>query len=190
LAVKRFDRAPDWVRIHTEDFAQIVEAVHDQKYFLANQETVLNIIKRFSSDMIGQVLEGIRRIVVDIMIGNGDAHLKNWSFTYPDGISPQLSPAYDIVPTIAYLKEDKMALKLGGKSSPNTVTVARVANISNYLKIDSRLLEREVRSTVKRMLDTWPDAVKDLPASKPVKASIFDHWKNLALVNDVRSALL
>ena len=190
LAVKRFDRAPDWVRIHTEDFAQIVEAVHDQKYFLANQETVLNIIKRFSSDMIGQVLEGIRRIVVDIMIGNGDAHLKNWSFTYPDGISPQLSPAYDIVPTIAYLKEDKMALKLGGKSSPNTVTVARVANISNYLKIDSRLLEREVRSTVKRILDTWPDAVKDLPASKPVKDSIFDHWKNLALVNDVRSALL
>ena len=101
-----------------------------------------------------------------------------------------MPPAYDIVPTIVYLKDDSMALKLAGRVDPKTVIVARIGNISNYLKIDSQLLEREVRTTVKRILDTWPEAVKELPASKPVKDSIFDHWKNLALVNDVRPALV
>ena len=101
-----------------------------------------------------------------------------------------MPPAYDIVPTIAYLKDDSMALKLAGRVDPKTVTVARIGNISNYLKIDSQLLEREVRTTVKRILDTWREAVKELPASKPVNDSIFDHWKNLALVNHVRPALV
>ena len=46
LSVKRFDRAPDEIRIHTEDFAQIVGAVGDQKYTRANQDTLLNIVRR------------------------------------------------------------------------------------------------------------------------------------------------
>ena len=190
LAVKRFDRAPEGVRIHTEDFAQIVGAVGDQKYFRANQDTLLNIIKRFTRDPIGGILEGIRRIVVDIMIGNGDGHLKNWSFIYPDGVSPQLSPAYDIVPTIAYLAGHKMALKLAGTSNPHIVTVARIVSLSKFLEVDPKVIEREVRSTMERILETWCGAVKDLPASKAVKDAIFDQWKNLALVNDVRPSLV
>lgn len=191
LAVKRFDRAPNGVRIHTEDFAQIVGAVGDQKYFRANQETLLNIIKRFTGDPIGEILEGVRRMVVDIMAGNGDGHLKNWSFVFPDGVSPQLSPAYDIVPTIAYLPQHKMALKLAGTSDPNIVTVARIAGIAKFLKIDPQIIQREVRSTMEKILDTWPEAAaKDLPASKRVTDAIFGQWKHLALVKDVRPALV
>jgi serine/threonine-protein kinase HipA len=190
LAVKRFDRAPEGIRIHTEDFAQIVGAVGDQKYFRANQDTCLNIVKRFTVDPIGEILEGIRRILVDIMVGNGDGHLKNWSFMYLDGISPQLTPAYDIVPTIAYLPQHKMALRLAGTANPQIVTVARIVRLSKFLNIESQVIEREVRSTIERILDTWPEAVKNLPASKPVKDAIFGQWKNLALVNDVRPVLI
>src|SRR5260363_142559 len=42
-----------------------------------------------------------RRQVVNVMMGNTDAHLKNFSFIYPDGRYPRLSPAYDMVPVIA-----------------------------------------------------------------------------------------
>lgn len=45
----------------------------------------------------------IDRIVLNILVGNGDAHVKNWTFIYPDGSRPQLSPAYDIVPTVLYV---------------------------------------------------------------------------------------
>jgi len=45
--------------------------------------------------------EVVRRIAFQVLIGNGDAHLKNWSFVYPDGTSARLSPPYDLVATIA-----------------------------------------------------------------------------------------
>lgn len=186
LAVVRFDRATDGVRIHTEDFAQIVGAIGDQKYTWANQETLLNIVRRFSGDPIGEVLEGIRRIVVDVMVGNGDDHLKNWSFLYADTITPYLTPAYDIVPTVYYNPAAKMALKLSGTSNPFAVNVARFTTVAKFLKIDPQIIEREVRTTVEKILDTWPDAVKDLPAPADVTDAIFSRWKDMALVADVR----
>jgi hypothetical protein len=83
-----------------------------------------------------------------------------------------------------------MALKLAGTSNPNIVTVARIVSVSKFLKIDPKVIEREVRSTMERILGTWRGAVKDLPASKAVKDAIFDQWKTLALVKDVRPALV
>jgi len=188
LSVKRFDRAPEGVRIHTEDFAQIIGAVGDQKYFRANQDTLLNIIRRFANDPIGGILEGVRRMVVDIMVGNGDGHLKNWSFVFLDGVTAKLSPAYDIVPTIAYVPGDKMALKLAGTSDPRIVTVDRIAGIGRFLKIDPQIIEREVRTTMEKILDTWREEAKDLPASKKVTDAIFGQWQHLALVKDVHRA--
>jgi hypothetical protein len=32
----------------------------------------------------------------------------------------------------------------------------------------------------------WPEAVENLPASRPVTDATFGQWKDLALVNDVR----
>jgi serine/threonine-protein kinase HipA len=190
LALKRFDRAPNDVRIHTEDFAQIVGAVGDQKYFRANQDTMLNIVRRFSGDARGEMLEGIRRLVVDIMVGNGDDHLKNWSFVYADGVTPRLSPAYDIVPTIRYIPRQKMALKLAGTSDPLIVNVAKFDRVAKFLKLDPKLIEREVRRTIERILDTWPDAIKNLPAPKHVTDAIFGQWKYLTLVKDVRPVMV
>jgi len=40
--------------------------------------------------------EVIRRTAFNILIGNGDAHLKNWSLTYADGVHARLPPAYDL----------------------------------------------------------------------------------------------
>jgi serine/threonine-protein kinase HipA len=73
------------MRIHTEDFSQILGATDEQKYFWANQDTIVNVTKRFSADPLGDAFEAIRRLVIDIMIGNGDGHLKNWSLLLQDG---------------------------------------------------------------------------------------------------------
>ncbi len=43
-----------------------------------------------------------------------DAHHKNWSLIYPDGMTPRLSPAYDLVSTIHYIQDDTLALNLAG----------------------------------------------------------------------------
>ncbi len=59
-----------------EDLAQIVGAVGDQKYSRANEATMMNIVNRFSADRWRDVFELARRSAVNLMLGNGDAHLK------------------------------------------------------------------------------------------------------------------
>jgi serine/threonine-protein kinase HipA len=185
LAIRRFDRAKGSVRIHTEDFSQILGATDDQKYFWANQDTIVNVVKRFSTDPLGDSFEALRRLVVDIMLGNGDGHLKNWSFLFADGRTPRLTPAYDIVSTLTY-QRDRMALKLSGSSDPTIVDVARIARLSKFWKIEESLIEREVRRTVEKILDIWPEALKDLPAPDRITSPILARWQNLSLVKDVR----
>jgi serine/threonine-protein kinase HipA len=189
LAVSRFDRASGGVRIHTEDFAQLFGAVADQKYFLANQESMIRAVRRFSKDPIGATIEGFRRLVVDIMVGNGDGHMKNWSFIFPDGRHAGPSPAYDIVSTLTYTP-DRMALKLYGTKNPRIVKLSRLRKMAKLVNVDEDMIEREVRNTVTKILDTWPSALKDLPASDNVKQAILSRFDELALVQEIRPKMV
>lgn len=49
-----------------------------------------------------------------MLLGNGDAHTKNWAYCYPDGRHAELSPAYDIVPTVLFVAGDDLGLNLAG----------------------------------------------------------------------------
>jgi serine/threonine-protein kinase HipA len=180
LAVERFDRDGER-RIHMEDFAQILGAVGDQKYSKANVETMVRLVSRFTPDPVGGVLEMVRRIVVDIMIGNGDSHLKNTSFLYPDGRTPALSPAYDIVPTVFFQNEDTMALRLGGKKSFEGITPHNFERMAGYVDVSPRVLLREIKRTVDRANETWPNLLGDLPWSRGIKKTMSARWQQLPL---------
>lgn len=189
LSVRRFDRAPGGIRVHTEDFAQVAGTTNDEKYWRWNQETMLKLSKRFAEDPIGEVLEMMRRLTVDIMIGNADGHLKNTSLIFPDGRHPRLSPAYDIVSTLTYVGE-RMALKFHGSRNPRNANTAWLDRLKNFLGIDPRILAREMRLTATRALDTWPNAMKDIPAPDRFKSAIVERFPKLALVREVRPTMI
>ena len=109
LAVRRFDRLDDGSRVHVEDFAQILGARPEEKYTKAGYGDIAEVIGREIGD--DAVSEFVRRLVFCAMIGNGDAHLKNWAVIYPDRRAPALAPAYDLVSTIAYHDDDWMGLR-------------------------------------------------------------------------------
>lgn len=90
-AVRRFDRLPDAHRtpVHIEDFAQVRDKYPQAKYE-GTFETVVALAYR-GQDPAG-LREAVRRIAFSTAIGNGDAHLKNWSLIYPDRRVPSLSP--------------------------------------------------------------------------------------------------
>jgi len=58
-------------------------------------------------------------VALSCIVGNGDAHLKNFGLLYSDPIKSdaRLAPAYDIANTTAYLPEDALALDLAGNKS-------------------------------------------------------------------------
>ncbi len=189
LAVSRFDRRDDR-RIHMEDFAQILGAVGNRKYTAGNEETNLKLLSRFIEDGHGAVLQAVRRIVVNILVGNADAHLKNWSLIYPDGLHPELSPAYDIVPTVIWLDDDTSALKFGGTKNMASIGFSKFQRAAKFVEMDERALHREARRTMAQAADTWPALLKELPLPAKARRLLQKRWKTLALCRERKNALL
>jgi serine/threonine-protein kinase HipA len=180
LAVTRFDRAGDR-RVHMEDFAQILGAVGDEKHSKANVETMTRLCARFVPDPNGAVLEMVRRIVVDLMLGNGDNHLKNSSFLYPDGRAPILSPAYDIVPMAFFRSKGELALSFDGKRSFERITGHDFERMAGHVDMSPRAIMREVAHTIERACDAWPKIIADLPWPRTVTRTLAARWPRLAL---------
>ena len=166
LVVERFDRASDGKRVHMEDMAQVLGASEIQKYTRGNSETVLACIARFSTEWRTDILEGMRRIVADVLIGNGDNHLKNWSFYFPSGSDPRLSPAYDIVPTWLYDHDDTLAIKFVGVRSATGLGFSKFRRAAAYLNLDTDATERDLRQFTQSCLDLWPTLIRDLPLER------------------------
>lgn len=99
LLVKRFDREGG-TRIHQEDFAQVL-GVRPLKRYDGGDTRKVAAVARAILGRAG-LEEMIRRLVFMIASGNMDAHLKNWSLLYSDGVSASWTPVYDQVCTRHY----------------------------------------------------------------------------------------
>ncbi|CAG0961513.1 serine/threonine-protein kinase HipA [Anaerolineae bacterium] len=157
-AVKRFDRGPERELIHIEDVAQVREFYPDAKY-LGSFETVAALVYRRRD--IEALREFARRLAFNVLIGNGDAHLKNWSLIYHDPRIPTLAPAYDLVATFVYrpLSEgaEEMALRFGRSKRFED------ARISTFSQLDQKLgaqaeLGDVARELVDKVVAEWPRA--------------------------------
>jgi serine/threonine-protein kinase HipA len=184
FAIKRFDRAPidqnKSQRIHMEDFAQILVKYPHEKYTSANYENLGKVIYDFSGDGLADAQQFARRLLVNILLANGDAHLKNWSFLYPDKITPRLSPAYDIVTTNVYIEnETQYALNLGKTKEWYTVTMAHFQTWADKSGIPWRAIKPHLDDTMNKARELWPEALKTLPMDDAHKDGLRAHWGKL-----------
>ena len=179
FAIKRFDRADDQ-RIHMEDFAQILVRYPHEKYTSANYENIGKVIYDFSGDGLADAQQFARRLLVNILLANGDAHLKNWSFLYPDMITPRLSPAYDIVTTNVYIEnETQYALNHGKTKEWYTVTMAHFQTWADKSGIPWRTIKPHLDDTLSKARELWPEALKALPMDDAHKDGLRTHWGKL-----------
>ncbi len=187
LVVDRFDRGAGAERIHIEDAGQIIGAIGERKYTMANTETVIHMISRFSTDRRADIIESVRRVVADVLLGNGDNHLKNWSFRFPAPGKVRLSPAYDIVPTVLFMPRDTLALRFVRTHQFETVDLHRFERVASFLKVDPKWFLREVRTCVERALDLWPKAAPELLGERWA-ATLLARLDTLRLVEEVRAS--
>ena len=179
FAIKRFDRIDDQ-RIHMEDFAQIMVKYPHEKYTSANYENIGKIVYEFSGEGLADAQQLARRLLVNILLANGDAHLKNWSFLYPNRITPRLSPAYDIVTTCVYIaNETRYALNLGKTKEWYTVTMAHFQSWAEKSGIPWRSLKPHLDDTLSKARDLWPEALQSLPMDDTHKDVLKLHWSKL-----------
>lgn len=179
FAIKRFDRN-DQERVHMEDFAQVLVKYPHQKYNAANYEQIGHILYNYSGDGLADVQQMARRLLVNILLANGDAHLKNWSLIYPDQLTPRLSPAYDIVTTNVYIEEEeKYALNLGKTKEWYKVTLSHFQSWAERAGIPWRAIKPHLSECIDQVRLLWPTALKDLPMDESHKKQLINHWKKL-----------
>ena len=172
LAVRRFDRAPNGQRVHIEEFAQVLQYEPKRKYgqgLMTDYPAMLRVLDRLSSRPAQDVQEFVKRLVAFILMGNVDAHLKNWALIYPDGITPQLAPLYDPV-CVTALFESVPPTDYGvNRAIDATVRTFDAHQLEALLKIAglqrvSRLVSI-AKQTVKRAQADWPKVLKNAPPS-------------------------
>ncbi|ORM68865.1 type II toxin-antitoxin system HipA family toxin [Pantoea rwandensis] len=133
--MERFDIQQD-KRLAMEDFCVLSGKTSDHKYS-GSYETGGKIVSLFTRDQ-SQVEQYWRYVIFSCMVGNGDAHLKNYSLLYSaqDNTSPKLSPLYDVVNTDIYPTTDKeLALKLNkSKKFPNRDDLLKFARELKIIK--------------------------------------------------------
>ncbi len=184
FAIRRFDRDGPR-RVHMEDFAQILVKYPHEKYNSANYEQIGRVVYEYSGDGLADAQQFARRLLVNILLANGDAHLKNWSLIYPDQITPRLSPAYDIVTTRVYIEnESEFALNLGKNKRWYSATIEHFRNWSEKSGIPWRVIKPHLDDTLEKARTLWPSALQDLPMAADHKDILKTHWQ--ALDSDFR----
>ncbi len=179
FAIKRFDRDGN-TRIHMEDFAQVLMKYPHEKYHAANYEHIGKILYRYSGDDLVDTQQFARRLLVNILLANGDAHMKNWSLLYADQITPRLSPAYDIVTTSVYIDDERhYALNLGKNKDWYNASYIHFEAWANRLNVPWPLIHSELNETIEKARTLWPEALKNLPMNALHKKKLHQHWDKL-----------
>lgn len=120
FVMRRFDRDEQLNPIGFEDMAALMGLSADQKYS-KSYAAIAKAIRLFcpANNQRTSLDQLFDYIALSCIVGNGDAHLKNFGLLYsePTQRDARLAPAYDIVNTTAYIPEDVLALDLVGNKS-------------------------------------------------------------------------
>ena len=123
LLVERYDRrvAPGGLaeRLHQEDFCQALGIVPDRKYASDGGPgfpQCFELIRRVCTRPAGDVLGLLDAAIVQVLLGNADAHGKNYSLLRTRGGQLGLAPLYDLLSTIAYPRySPRLAMSIVGR---------------------------------------------------------------------------
>jgi len=115
LIVRRFDRTQDGKKLHFEEFNQLLGNLSAAKYE-GSYENMAQFILKTPNCIPAEAERLFRRILVRLLLGDTDAHLKNFAmFHTNDGL--RLAPSYDFVAGSFYGQFDTIALAIGGAAN-------------------------------------------------------------------------
>jgi serine/threonine-protein kinase HipA len=127
LIVERYDRdltSEPIRRLHQEDFCQALGRPSDVKYQNEGGPSIAESVDllRTSTSLPAQELPRfIDAVIFNWLVGNCDAHGKNYSLLYDRG-APTLAPLYDLVSTVAYDElTTRLAMSIDGARKLNEI---------------------------------------------------------------------
>jgi len=160
LLIERFDRvhADGRVyRIHQEDACQALGILPSEKYEAEGGPSLAHVIGLLRDHSGANVARDINALlaltVLNVVLGNSDAHGKNVSLLHPADGGSQLAPAYDLVATNVYAGLNcELAMSVGGAATPDAVSADSWRSLASEADLGSQIL-RLVREHAERVVD-------------------------------------
>ncbi len=164
LVIKRYDRAEkngNVVRLHQEDLCQAMGIPSENKYQKdggPSFKDLFEVIRKHSSQPALDIRNAVRMAIFNYVIGNADAHGKNFSFLIgKDAV--KLAPFYDLLSTAVYPNlSQKMAMKIGNKYEPNDVFRRHWQAFAEDISVKAEFVEKEMKY-VSTAVKKWAEAV-------------------------------
>ena len=172
--IQRYDRhTPNGVtlRLHQEDVCQIAGVVSAQKYAQDGGpgfRELFDVLRTFTKPSALHQQELIKRLLFNLLIGNQDAHAKNFSLLHtqavqslpPQGSQRQavvLAPAYDLVCTLVYPQlQNRFAMPVGQAWTIKDLDKAA----REQFQVESGVNLRRQTRTLQRFVDSALNAIE------------------------------
>ena len=160
LLIERFDRALSGGRvgrIHQEDACQALRILPSAKYEAEGGPSLADVVRLLrdhsGTNVARDLNDFLALTVLNVVLGNSDAHGKNVALLHPVDGSPQLAPAYDLVATNVYAGLNReLAMPVGGVSNPDAVDSDAWRALARTADLGSQIL-RLVREHTERVVD-------------------------------------
>jgi serine/threonine-protein kinase HipA len=156
LVVERYDRdvTSDPIRrLHQEDVCQALGIPSDRKYQTEGGPGVRDVVEllRTVTAVPAQELPRLwEALVFNWLIGNCDAHGKNFSLLYDTG-APTLAPLYDLVGTTMYDLTTRLAMRIGGATDIAHVDLDAWVGLAGEVGIREQFAVRTTKQLVRRV---------------------------------------
>ncbi len=158
LVVTRYDRSEERTprRIHQEDFCQALSRWPNQKYESAGGPGLVDcfrVLENVSEPAVDR-LRLLDAVAFNVLIGNVDAHAKNFSLLHlPDGVV-RLAPLYDLMCGNPYeTVTQNLAMGVGGSRRGDHIYANHWDAFAREAGLGAASLRRRVRATVECALD-------------------------------------
>jgi serine/threonine-protein kinase HipA len=182
LLVERFDRdtaSGRTVRRHQEDLCQALGVPPGLKYQAEGgpglrdaAALLLDVSSRGGAD----VLALVRATIANYVLGNSDAHAKNFGLLFRGGA--RLAPLYDIVCTGVYSNVDSsLAMSIGENADPETIDAGDLLDLAEDCGLNYGELHREwsrVAQSTLRSAETVAALAKAEGWHRPIVDGIVD----------------
>jgi serine/threonine-protein kinase HipA len=178
LLVERYDRThrqrPEGIsleRLHQEDFCQALGIVSENKYQKEGGPSLKQsfaLLREVSSAPVLDLARLLDAVVFNFLVGNNDAHGKNFSLLYHGAgtasLETRLAPLYDVVSTHYYPELTReMAMKIGGEYSSDRVSKTNFEQLAEAVlsNLDKTGVEHPVAEALAEQMRERCDAFQN-----------------------------
>lgn len=187
LLSRRYDREVEGGgtihRLHQEDFCQALGVPSEIKYQAEGGPGLKDcfaLLRLASSNAVVDLRELLNAVILNLLIGNNDAHAKNYSLLYERDGKARLAPLYDLVCTVYYPEiENKLAMKIGGEVNPDLIYPKEIEAFAKEAGLAAAATKRSVSDMAALVRDKAAEVEQPDETAKELAKLIADRCESI-----------